>query len=144
MMSVQGETIAMRTRSVALLVASVGLLFAVATTVRAALTYTVTDIGVPDDSADPSSMQAMGLNSLGEVTGYYTNADGHQHAFLYTHGIVKDLGTLGGTYSVGIAVNDSSEVTGSSRVSDPGDEHAFLHNGVFMDDLGTLGGAVSQ
>jgi probable HAF family extracellular repeat protein len=111
----------------------------------AAPSYTVIDIGVADDSADPSVMQAMGLNSLGEVTGYYTNADGHQHAFLYTHGIVRDLGTLGGSYSVGIAVNDSSEVTGSSRPSDSNsDEHAFLHNGVFMDDLGTLGGAISQ
>ena len=127
--------------------ASLGLIVAVASapSASAATSYTVTDIGLPDDSSDPSSVQAMGLNDLGEVTGSYTNADGHQHAFLYTHGVVQDLGTLGGSYSVGIAVNDSSEVTGSSRPSDAsGDEHAFLHNGVFMDDLGTLGGAISQ
>ena len=112
----------------------------------AAPSYTVIDLGVPDGAADPSTVQALGLNSLGEVTGQYARSDGNQHAFLYSHGVMLDLGTLlEGTTSVGIAVNDSSQVTGSSRVSaSSSDERAFLHNGVFMQDLGTLGGPISQ
>ena len=126
---------------------ALGPILAVATAANAyaAPSYTVIDLGVPDDSTDPSIVQAMGLNSLGEVTGYYSLAGGGQHAFLYTHGVMLDLGTLGGSYSVGIAVDDASQVTGSSRPGDSSsEEHAFLHNGVFMQDLGTLGGTLSQ
>lgn len=135
----------MRTRSTATIAL---LLTALATApgARAAPTYTVVDIGVPDDAAEPSSVNAYGINSLGEVTGSYTLANGQSHAFLYTHGVMQDLGTLQtGRSSVGFAVNDASQVTGSSTFSDQSSaEHAFLHNGVFMADLGTLGGTISQ
>jgi probable HAF family extracellular repeat protein len=113
---------------------------------HAASLYTVTDLGVPEGSSDPTSVEAMGVNALGEVTGSFIDSDGHRRAFLYSHGLMHDLGTLlGGISSVGIAVNASSQVTGSSTVSDSSSvEHAILHNGVFMQDLGTLGGDVSQ
>lgn len=119
---------------------------AIAPNAHAAPTYTVLDLGEPSDSSDPPSVKAMGLNSLGEVTGFYRREDGTQQAFLYSLGDMHGLGTLlDGTHSVGIAVNDASRVTGSSRVSgSSSDERAFVHNGVFMEDLGTLGGAVSQ
>jgi probable HAF family extracellular repeat protein len=137
--------IAMRTRSAA----SLALLFAAIATApsaHAAPTYTVVDIGVPDDSSDPSVVEVYGINNLGELTGRYRLANGESHAFLYTHGVVEDLGTLQtGKMSIGFAVNDASQVTGSSTLSDQSsNEHAFLHNGVFMADLGTLGGTISQ
>jgi probable HAF family extracellular repeat protein len=135
----------MRTRSLATLALLLAAL-ATASSAHAAPTYTVVDIGVPDDAAEPSTVNAYGINNLGEVTGSYNLANGEAHAFLYTHGVMQDLGTLQtGKRSIGFAVNDSSQVTGSSTLSDQSSaEHAFLHNGVFMADLGTLGGAFSQ
>jgi probable HAF family extracellular repeat protein len=128
---------------------ALGLIFAattIAASADAAPTYTVTDLGVPDGVVNLVSVQAQGLNSLGEVTGFFRLSDGSQHAFLYSRGVMQDLGTLlDGTSSVGIAVNAASQVTGSSRVSASSSvERAFLHNGVFMQDLGTLGGPLSQ
>jgi probable HAF family extracellular repeat protein len=53
---------------------------------------------------------------------------------------VKDLGTLGGTFSQALGINNRGHVTGGATV-DNGNLHAFLwtkHTG--MQDLGTLGG----
>ena len=56
---------------------------------------------------------------------------------------MHDLGTLGGTFSEGVAINDSGQVTGSSVTAD-GEFHAFLWDGTRMQDLGTLGGTHSD
>ena len=53
-----------------------------------------------------------------------------------------DLGTLGGTVSEGVAINDSGQVTGSADTADAV-THAFLWDGTTMLDLGTLGGTNS-
>ena len=53
---------------------------------------------------------------------------------------MQDLGTLGGTYSVGFAINDSGQVTGTADTADGAADHAFLWDGTTMQDLGTLGG----
>lgn len=70
------------------------LLIALATapSAHAAPTYTVVDIGVPDGAAETSTVNAYGINNLGEVTGSYTLTNGQSHAFLYTHGVMQDLG----------------------------------------------------
>ena len=56
---------------------------------------------------------------------------------------MTDLGTLGGTTSLGFAVNDASQVTGYSTLTIAGkvQSHAFVTgpNGSGMTDLGTLG-----
>jgi probable HAF family extracellular repeat protein len=57
---------------------------------------------------------------------------------------LTDLGTLGGTLSNGVAINDSGQVTGYSSTADDEEFHAFLWNGTTMQDLGTLGGTSSQ
>ncbi len=51
-----------------------------------------------------------------------------------------DLGTLGGTFSLAIDVNDQGQVTGLANL--PGDDsfHAFRWQNGVMTDLGTLGG----
>jgi probable HAF family extracellular repeat protein len=60
---------------------------------------------------------------------------------LYT---LKDLGTLGGTESAGLAVNDSGQVAGYWLTAD-GMEHAFLSgpDGGPLRDLGSFGGTIS-
>jgi probable HAF family extracellular repeat protein len=54
-------------------------------------------------------------------------------------GLASDLGTLGGTFSFAVGMNNKGQVVGFSAL--PGDiVHAFLWRKGLMTDLGTLGG----
>jgi probable HAF family extracellular repeat protein len=55
--------------------------------------------------------------------------------------MMQDLGTLGGSNSLGLDMNDSGQVTGFSNLTGNATTHAFLWNGTTMQDLGTLGGS---
>jgi len=93
--------------------------------------------------------QAHAINYRGQITGVSSKAPSAgqaalpDHAFLYSNGVMRDLGTLGGTMSNGFDINTKGWVTGMSAL--PGDAvtHAFLHDGKKMRDLGTLGGEIS-
>ena len=67
------------------------------------------------------------------------------HAFIYSGGVMTDLGTLGGDYSNanGISAN-GSVVIGSSNLVGNNTNHAFIYSGGVMTDLGTLGGNYSN
>ncbi|NOU14538.1 MAG: hypothetical protein HOO92_11365, partial [Methylococcaceae bacterium] len=55
---------------------------------------------------------------------------------------VTDLGTLGGTYSNGAALNEAGQIVGHSHLLTNTPLHAFLwQEGVGLEDLGTLGGS---
>ena len=57
---------------------------------------------------------------------------------------MRDLGTLGGTFSNARAINDSGQVIGNSRIS-TGEQHAFVWDSVNgMHDVGTLRGIFSS
>jgi probable HAF family extracellular repeat protein len=89
------------------------------------------------------------LNAAGQITGQsYTSATANPATgiptldpFLWQHGHMRDLGTLGGTIGFANWLNNAGEVAGTSDL--PGDQtlHPFLWNGTKMIDLGTLGGA---
>jgi len=86
---------------------------------------------------------AYAINNYGQIVGYTYNTDGRCHAYLYSGGLVTDLGSLGGS-SVATGINDKSQVVGSSSIrADVNQPHAFLYNDGVMKDLGTLGGSNS-
>src|SRR4051812_26384205 len=58
------------------------------------------------------------------------------------HGRVRDLGTLGGSESIPVAINNRREVAGYSPTA-AGHNHAFLWRRGVIKDLGTLGGATA-
>ena len=91
---------------------------------------------------------AEDLNDGGQVVGSSVTAlpGGPSHAFLWTSsGGMQDLGTLGGTHSLAFAINELSQVVGSSTLAGDGVEHAFLWTPTGgMRDLGTLGGPLSR
>jgi len=121
---------------------------------EAATTYTITDLG----SLGYGVSDGVAINATGQVTGRsFTGAtitlntccggcypggphnkckEHIYHAFLWSNGTMTDLGTLGGNFSAGNAINRSGEVVGSAQIT-TGFSHAFLWNGGKMTDLST-------
>jgi probable HAF family extracellular repeat protein len=58
--------------------------------------------------------------------------------------LVKDLGTLGGTISGALSLNERREVVGHAFIAGNRAMHAFHDDGGGMRDLGTLGGPQAQ
>jgi probable HAF family extracellular repeat protein len=56
---------------------------------------------------------------------------------------VKNLGTLGGTSSIGYGINTKGQVTGVSATTGDAVQHAFLYSDGRMQDLGTPSGTNS-
>jgi len=113
----------------------------------------LTDLGtLPGGSAS----FAYFLSDNGLITGGASNGavdpnvgTPEYHAALWSDGTVTDLGTLGGTSSLGAGVNDAGQVTGFAQnaIPDPfslaglgTQTRAFLWQNGKMQDLQTLGG----
>ena len=100
--------------------------------------YTITDLGNLGGNS-----YATGINASGQVVGYSYTASGPYHAFLYSNGTMRDLGTLGGGYSSADGINASGQVVGGSHITGGVVWNAFLYSNGTMQDLGTLGGSES-
>ena len=91
--------------------------------IHAAPVYHLKDLGVLPGR---SFAYAGGINDAGQVVGYSGSTGTlDSHAFLYSNGTMKDLGTLGGTYSMARAINSSGQIVGSSGTPGNAGEHAF-------------------
>jgi probable HAF family extracellular repeat protein len=73
------------------------------------------------------------------VVGESTTAAGQTHAFLWRGGHMTDLGTLGGSVSSALAINNHDAVVGYSLTAS-GVTHAFLWRSGHLTDLGGLPG----
>jgi len=92
-------------------------------------------------SVTPSEWNAaLGINDHGELTGISWDGDVFL-AFLWKNGKMKSLGTLGGLYSEGYAINNNAQVTGVAYTA-RGEAHAFLWSAGAMTDLGLIPGSV--
>jgi probable HAF family extracellular repeat protein len=91
----------------------------------------------------PSSA-AFGINNSGQVVGRVAISGASSHAFLWTNGVLQDLGDLPGGEDLSGAndVNDVGQVVGASAASGgDGYYHAFLWTSdAGMQDLGVLPG----
>jgi len=102
------------------------------------------DISVFPGAGASGFTSSTAIGGSGLVTGWGLAAGGDPHAFAWTRKTrLIDLGTLGGTSSYAVAVNDKDQVAGYAMV--PGDAwHAFIWSpGSGMKDLGVGGGRES-
>jgi probable HAF family extracellular repeat protein len=99
----------------------------------------MTDLGALGAATNTSN--AKGINNAGQVVGSSGTDAGATHAFLYSGGVMTDLGTLpGGTNSFATSINNSGLVVGYSEATaaPPLSTDAFLYTGTTLIDLNSL------
>jgi probable HAF family extracellular repeat protein len=82
------------------------------------------------------------VNDRGQVAGDSTVSDNPfvLHPYLYDHGVLTDLGTLGGSVGAVGWLNDAGDIVGGSTTANDEFFHATLWSKGRIHDLGTLDG----
>jgi probable HAF family extracellular repeat protein len=76
----------------------------------------------------------------GDGAGNFSPPSGGDHAFLWRGGVLKDLGTLGGSFSNPLGMNGRGDVVGMASTAPFEDFYPFLFTDGSMKNLGSLGG----
>jgi len=82
---------------------------------------------------------AVSINDHGQVVGYSYLDSQNRHAFLYSDGMMIDLGSFGG-YSAALAINRHGEIAGFSSDTVSGFPHAFVFRNGVMAEINPFGG----
>jgi len=94
-----------------------------------------------------SGSTAIAINDNGEVvgvsSGLASNSGGVVRAVIWQHGVIHDIGTLGGLHSTANAINIGRQVVGWAEIEDQS-TLAFLFDNSVMHDLGMLPGGVIE
>ncbi len=96
----------------------------------------VTELPILSSADGPSA--ATAINNHGDIVGF--SGISPQHPFLYSCGLMYDLGTLGGSIAGALAINNRGEIAGFSTTTSNAEMHAFLYRQGRMIDLGGLQG----
>jgi probable HAF family extracellular repeat protein len=91
--------------------------------------------------ANGGTSGAVGINKSGIVVGTSELPGVIQHACIWSqNGTGQDLGTLGGSYSVGVGINNLGQVVGASSIASGTNQYPFLLTADGgMQNLGSLG-----
>jgi len=91
-------------------------------------------LGTPDTYS-----QALGINESGQVVGVSEVFDGENYnprAFLYSAGLMTDIGTLGGASATAFGINNAGQIVGTSlTATSTVHSHAFLYSSGVMTDI---------
>ena len=98
--------------------------------------YRVTVVGPPNSSA-------ADINSAGVVVGSYRTGPTTTRAFLNRGAGVVSLGTLGGSSSSAVAINDKGQVLGNWTTSTNPQNRGFIYYHGRQRDIGTIPGRYS-
>jgi len=99
--------------------------------VQAQKTYTVNDLG----SLGGDFVSAFAVNQHGQIAGRASTPSSPTHAFLFSAGLLTDLGSLPGwTRSRAQGINNRTQIVGFSAGS-PTDIHAFLWSNGQLTDI---------
>jgi probable HAF family extracellular repeat protein len=108
---------------------ALGLLVGVTGRTMAQPTYTFATLDVP--GASYASTIPTGINSSGQIVGYFQDAAGNDHGFLFDQGSYTTLDVPGGTGTWAIGINDSGQIVGSYRDAANNDRGFLLDQGSY-------------